>query len=116
MAAKRLDEAAFSKFFSGVAERFGGAVGVEERVSWEELAFFERAIPFLKQSEHSGPGRESLQSAETTLTEPAISNSCAARRCFSTPAVNFIEAGKDKGVSVHIFKRVKVPPIRGCRC
>jgi len=61
MAAKRLDWAALSEFFSGVVERFGSAVGIEqEGVSWEELALFERAIPFLKQSEHSRRRLESF--------------------------------------------------------
>jgi hypothetical protein len=46
MAAKRFDQAALSEFFSGVVERLGRSVGVEEEcVSGEELVFFERAIP-----------------------------------------------------------------------
>jgi hypothetical protein len=62
MAAKRFDQAALSKFFSGVVERFGGTVGVEkECVSCEKLAFLKRAIPFLKQSEHSQPLPSDLQ-------------------------------------------------------
>jgi hypothetical protein len=63
MAAKRFDQAALSEFFSRVVERLGRSVGVEEEcVSREELAFFERAIPILKESQHSGRRLESLQS------------------------------------------------------
>src|SRR5713101_928586 len=57
------DEAVFSEFLLGGVVRFGDAVGVEgERVSWVNLAFSNRTIPILEDSEHGGGGIEPLHS------------------------------------------------------
>src|SRR5207249_9259688 len=62
MLSQRLEQALFSKFLSSVVERFGDAVGVErDRISREELAFPDRAIPFLEESEHRARGFEPFQ-------------------------------------------------------
>src|SRR5207237_9774957 len=63
MLSQRLDQALFSKFLSSCVEGCGDAVGVKrECVSREELAFPNRAIPFLEESQHRAGGFEPRQS------------------------------------------------------
>jgi hypothetical protein len=51
------DQALFSKFFSGIIERFGHAIGVEyESVSWEEMVLPNGAVPPLGQSQDIAVG------------------------------------------------------------
>jgi len=52
---QRIQQTAFAKFLSCMVRRLRCAIGVEhEDVAWAELTFFNRAVPLLKHSQHSG--------------------------------------------------------------
>src|SRR5262249_27282645 len=57
------DQALFSELLFSLTKGFGYAVTVEyERVSWRELAFLDRAIPFLEESQNGGRGLQPFKS------------------------------------------------------
>jgi hypothetical protein len=59
VAAQGSDQAIFSKFFAGIVEGFGDAVGVERKgVTGKELALSDLAVPLLEDAENRGGGFE----------------------------------------------------------
>src|SRR5712664_1423947 len=64
MPLQRFNQALLSEFLSGIVERFGHAVGVENQcISGEWLPLLQHAIPILKQTQNRGDGGEPFQSA-----------------------------------------------------
>src|SRR5215470_12039462 len=62
MSPQCFDEEPFPEFLSCIVERFSYAVGIEcECVSLEELAFPDRAIPLVEESQHGARGTEPLK-------------------------------------------------------
>src|SRR5579863_3919316 len=64
MPSDRFDQAVLAEFLFCVIKGFGDAIGVEnQRVSRTEAALVNRAIPLLKQADHSAGGIEPLDGA-----------------------------------------------------
>src|SRR6266568_2123807 len=98
MLSQRFDQALFSEFFSAIVERFGDAVGVErECVSWEELAFPNRAIPFFEESQHRAGGFEPCQSVIAPEEE---GGEMPAARVAQAPRAVVILGKEEGGVGV----------------